>query len=135
VLAAHCLQLYKRHVAGSGNFESATKDIAKEILILRKELAEDEQHNIVLSGIKVVDRGQAQPLQARCAGCGAGCRPASSGPGQHAGPGASAAMKCWGATSGVGVLRWYRPYTGGWCCGGVGVLGYLKALSIAQTLI
>jgi hypothetical protein len=29
-------------VAGSGNFESASKDIAKEILILRKELAEDE---------------------------------------------------------------------------------------------
>ncbi len=46
--------MYKRlwnpfpgHVAGSGNFESASKDIAKEILILRKELqlAEDEQNN------------------------------------------------------------------------------------------
>jgi hypothetical protein len=92
--------LYKRlwnpfpgDVAGSGNFESASKDIAKEILILRKELAEDEQNNIVLSGVKVVDRGQVhQPLQAHCAGC----RPARSGPGQHAGPDASAAVKCWG---------------------------------------
>jgi hypothetical protein len=41
-----------------GNFAGDSKDIAKEILILRKELGEDEQNNVVLSGIKVVDRGQ-----------------------------------------------------------------------------
>ncbi len=64
-MAAHCLQLRKRllnpfkeHVAGSANFEGDSKENAKEILILRKELAEDVQNSIMLSGIKVVDRGQ-----------------------------------------------------------------------------
>jgi hypothetical protein len=53
-MAAHCLQLRKRplnpfkeHVAGSANFEADSKEIAKEILILRKELAEDVQNSAV----------------------------------------------------------------------------------------
>ncbi len=46
------------YAAGGGSFEGDSKEIAKEILILRKELAKDEQNNIVLSGIKVVDREQ-----------------------------------------------------------------------------
>lgn len=86
-------------MAGSASFEGDSKEIAKEILILRKELAEDEQNKLVMSGVKVVDRGHPgvvhQPLQARCAGRGAG-RP-GPGPGQRAGPDAPAAVKCWGS--------------------------------------
>jgi hypothetical protein len=60
LLVAHCLQLLNpfNENMGDGNFDGDSSEIAKESLVLGKELAEDERNNIVLSSIKVVDRGQ-----------------------------------------------------------------------------
>ncbi len=102
LLVAHCLQLRKRLLnpfnenLGGGNFDGDSSEIAKEIPILRKELAEDKRNNIVLSGIEVVDRGQVSVVHQPLQGCGAGRWPARPGPGPgHAGHNASA-VTCWG---------------------------------------